>query len=122
MAAMLLLPGVLVANAQDDMFATDGDQLDIAAMALTPTDLDDLGYADYLIADGRSQTLEDRVTEQSTAADNPAAVRGFLEGLGWIRGYRSRLAHPLEAGTEDFDALISSGVTQFADEDGAHRG
>lgn len=122
MTAMLLLPGVLEVSAQEATPTTKVEQFDLAAMALTPTELDDLGYADYLIADGRSQTLEDRVTEQTTSSNNPDEIRAFLAGLGWIRGYRSRLAHPVEAGTEDFDALVSSGITQFADEDGAHRG
>jgi len=119
---MLLMPNVLAVNAQGAMGVANVEQLDLAAMALTPVDLDDLGFVDYVIADGRSQTLEDRVAEQTATGDDPDEIRTFLSDLGWIRGYRSRLAHPVEAGVEDFDALISSGITQFTDEANAQRG
>jgi hypothetical protein len=96
--------------------------LDVAAMALTPDDLADFGLADFAIADGRTQTLDDRVGQQADAGEDPAAVRNLLSSIGWVRGYRSRLAHPIAAGGDDFDALVSSGVTQFADADGAEAG
>lgn len=96
--------------------------LDVAAMALTPDDLADNGFADFLVADGRTQTLDDRVAEQAAGGGDPAQIRTLLTGLGWIRGYRSRLAHPIAAGNEDFDALVSSGIVQFADPDGSEAG
>lgn len=121
-AAMLLLPGVLAASAQQATPEAEASALDLAAMVLTPVDLDDLGMSDFVIADGQSQTLEDRVDEQEAAGSNPANVRANLQDLGWIRGYRSRLAHADTVGSDDFDALISSGVTQYADEEGATQG
>jgi hypothetical protein len=42
--------------------------------------------------------------------------------MGWTRGYRSRLAHPMTAGGEDFDAIFSSSVIQFVEPDGARTG
>lgn len=123
-AAMVLPLGTSFGAAQEGMFAPpdEGEAMDLAAMALTPDDLDDLGFADFLIADGRSQSLEDRVAEQASNTADAETIRAFLTDLGWIRGYRSRLAHPIEAGVEDFDALISSGITQFSDEANAKRG
>jgi hypothetical protein len=93
--------------------------LDLAAMALTPADLETLGFTGYLVADGRTQTLDDRVAEQAEDEDSRANVRSFLTGIGWIRGYRARLARPITDGEEDFDALISTGVTQFETASGA---
>jgi hypothetical protein len=96
--------------------------LDLAAMTLTVDDLADVGYADFLIADGRTQSLEDRVTDPSSGGANPDTLRTILSGMGWMRQYRSRLAHPIAPGSEDFDALILTGITQFATEDGAAAG
>jgi hypothetical protein len=73
----------------------------------------------YLVADGRTQTLEDRAAEQADDDTDQADVASFLTGLGWVRGYRARLARPITDGEEDFDALVSSSVTQFDDETGA---
>jgi hypothetical protein len=96
--------------------------LDVAAMALTPDDLAARGFADFLIADGRTQTLDDRVAEQASGGSDPAQIRAFLSNLGWIRGYRSRLAHPIAKGGQEFDELVSSGIVQFADPGGAEAG
>ena len=126
LALWALVPAALGVSAQDASPvaspAAGVAPVDVAAMALTPDDLAGNGFADYLIADGRTQTLEDRVAEQAAGGGDPAQIRTLLTGLGWIRGYRSRLAHATPAGNEDFDALISSGIVQFADPDGAEAG
>jgi hypothetical protein len=121
-----MLPAAQAVGAQDASPVPSPDAgaapLDIAAMALTPDDLADAGFADFLIADGRSQTLEDRVAEQATGGNDPLRVRASLSGLGWVLGYRSRLAHPITAGKGEYDAVISSGIVQFADPKGAEAG
>ncbi|MEA2525058.1 MAG: hypothetical protein QOF73_2285 [Thermomicrobiales bacterium] len=123
LALIALVPAAMTARAQDASPASGAAPLDLAAMALTPDDLADLGLADFLIADGRTQSLEDRVAQQAADdGDDPDEVRRSLSELGWTRGYRSRLVHPLTSDSEDFDALVSSGVIQFDDSDGARSG
>lgn len=96
--------------------------LDLAAMSLTADDLADQGFADYVIADGRTQSLEDRVAFQATGGDDPDKVRTSLSAIGWTRSYRNRFAHQTAAGSEDFDSLILTGTTQYANPAGAATG
>jgi hypothetical protein len=93
-----------------------GAPLDLAAMTLTVDDLAEVGLTDYVIADGRSQSLMDRAIEQSSSADEAQSTLSGLQSIGWDRGYRSRLARQTDASTESFDALVSSGVTVFTDD------
>lgn len=121
----ILLPAASPALAEDAPAAASpvaGALLDVAAMALTPDDLAAAGFAGYLIADGRTQSLEDRVAEQAAGGTSPARIRQSLASLGWVRGYRSRLAHPVAPNGVTFDALVSSGIVQFADPAGATAG
>jgi hypothetical protein len=96
--------------------------IDLAAMTLTTDDLAERGFADFVIADGRTQSLEDRVAFQAAGGDDPDSVRTGLTTIGWTRAYRNRLAHPAAPGGDAFDALIVSGVTQYAGDDGAATG
>src|SRR5262245_15464855 len=90
-ALLAVLPGAMTASAQPASPVASPvagvAPLDVAAMALTPDDLADNGFADFLVADGRTQTLDDRVAEQAASGGDPAQIRALLTGLGWIRGY-----------------------------------
>ncbi len=123
LAFAVFAPAALAQPATPDATpASTSAPLDLAAMALTPADLEALGFDGYLVADGRTQTLEDRAAEQADDEDSQAEVSTFLSGIGWVRGYRARLARPITDGEEDFDGLVSTSVTQFADTSGANTG
>jgi hypothetical protein len=96
--------------------------LDLAAMTLTPTDLADVGLSGFTVADGRAESREDRIANQVAEGADPQAVRTNLTRLGWTREHRSRLARPTTPGEEDFDLLVTSSVTQYADAEGAVAG
>jgi hypothetical protein len=93
--------------------------LDLAAMTLTPADLNEPGFQ---IGDGRTQTLEDRISAQVAEGADPADVRAFLEDVGWERGYRARLGRPTTPDGDVLDALVVSSVVEFATERGARVG
>jgi hypothetical protein len=93
--------------------------LDLAAMTLTPTDLADVGLSGFTVADGRTQSLDDRIAMQAAEGVDPQALRTYLTEVGWTRQYRSRLARATTPGEEEFDLLILSDITQYADAQGA---
>ncbi len=125
-AFVALVPATLPAGAQDASPVASpvaaATLLDLAAMTLTSDDLADHGFADFVILDGRTQSLDDRVAFQAASGDDPDRIRNTLAGIGWTRAYRNRLTHPPTPGSEDFDALIATGVTQYAGAAGAKTG
>ena len=82
LACLLVCAAIVpVAAAQTGTPASGSAPLDLAAMTLTPADLDALGFEGYQVADGRTQTLEDRAAEQADDDTDAAEVEEFLRGV-----------------------------------------
>ncbi|MBA2519900.1 MAG: hypothetical protein H0V24_09560 [Chloroflexia bacterium] len=100
--------------------------LDLAALTLTPRDLDAVGLEGYGIGAGEARSL------RSTAevyADNRGGITPentdryarFLESVGWARGYESGLAVLNEDDPSFFSQVVSSTIDVYQSEVGARR-
>ena len=120
----LLLPAAM-ATAQDATPAaspTAGQPLDLAAMALTPDDVDIPGLGSW---SSQALTLDQEVASRAEYDQkDPAVVRESLVAAGWQRQYQSILAAPEVYGTESsvLAQFVLSYVREFADAEGASAG
>jgi hypothetical protein len=100
--------------------------LDLAALTLTVEDLVEAGLNGYGIASGQERSLR---TTAEVLADNRGGVNpenidfyaGFLEEVGWQRGYESGLAVLQEDDPGFFAQVVSSTIDLYATEEGADR-
>jgi hypothetical protein len=106
--------------------ADDQRLLDLAALTLTVEDLVEAGLDGYGIASGQERSL--RATAE-VLADNRGGVSpenidfyaGFLEEVGWQRGYESGLAVLQEDDPGFFAQVVSSTIDLYATEEDADR-
>jgi hypothetical protein len=120
----LLLP-MAAATAQEATPASSpsaGQPLDLAAMALVPTDFNIPGLGRNYAA---MYTLDQEVTELAEYyGTDPAVVREALVAAGWQRKHRSRLQAPEVYGAADpvLAQQVASYVYEYADAEGAAAG
>jgi hypothetical protein len=95
---------------------------DLAAMTLTPADLDELEMPGYGIGFGQTAYPEDLTASIAENRGLPEEeVRSRLQGAGFVRRYDSQLYLPADETdpTGTFGRTVASYVVQFADEGGA---
>ena len=96
--------------------------LDLAAMTLTPDDLDDAGLDDYGLGYGETVFPDDYAASTAQNRDLPEEeVRQVLDEAGFVRAYTSYLYLPADeddpAGPSD--RYVLSYVLEFTDAEGA---
>jgi hypothetical protein len=99
---------------------------DLAAMALTQTDLADAGLDGFGLTYGWLGTLNDvaNLIAEDRAGTAPANTEHYAQLLretGWQRTYQSGLATPRSDDPSTFALRLRSDITQYADDDGATR-
>ena len=125
LAPLLILTGILGAGTNDSVAAQDaGDSnaVDFAAMTLTTTDLEQTGFAGYLVNYGYVAPLDEIVALVAESKDLPEdEVRETLEDAGLAYWYTNSHYLPLDAEDSQSPASreVSSYVLQFANEKGA---
>jgi hypothetical protein len=95
---------------------------DLAAMTLTPTDLEAEGLDGYGVGFGQAMFLDDVITSTTQARGLPESeVRQFYEDAGFVRRYDTFLYLPADESDPAGEAarLVVSYVLEFADETGA---
>jgi hypothetical protein len=101
---------------------TGQQMLDLAAITLTPADLDDLGLEGFGMSYGQTAFLEELIVASAEFRNLPEAeVRAAYEANGLIRRYDLSLHQPLDPADPAGDAgrLVVSYVMEFADAAGA---
>lgn len=125
--AVLLVLGILLgagpsASSLGAQRAAEEEPLDLAAMALIPSDLDDEGLEGYRIDYGETFLLEETASLLAPGLGlSEDEVQETLEDAGFERFYTSSLFQP-EDEDDIFGAILSvvnSYVLEFADEEGA---
>ena len=98
--------------------------LDLAALALTPDDLEAIGLAGFGLG-GASYYASPHDYAPRVAGElgrDPAEVGDALAGFGWRRRYTVTLDRPLAPGTDDNERGVTSSLTEFATAEGAAAG
>jgi hypothetical protein len=132
LALMLIgFPVVTVAQESDSVDSTSdtalqSDVLDLPAMTLTPSELDEAGYDDLGLSYGGLKTLDvaaqdDAEIRGGATADNDAEYARLLRDAGWQGAHESLFAAPNADDPNEFSRRIWSIVTQYADDEGAAR-
>lgn len=97
--------------------------VDLAAMALTAADLEDVGLPEFGIAGGRTYTIEEAAADAAEARGGADAdiepYRQALGDAGWRRSVQSTLAVPRADEPDFFAQSVSSYVDEYADAAGA---
>jgi hypothetical protein len=107
-----------------------GEEMDLAAMTLTPRDLDGVGLSGFGMSRGSHRDLETEVRIQTfeESADETASLRAKYEANDFRYRYISDLLRPVvplqqqEDGDYDTDLRVSTGVTEYGTAEGAEAG
>src|SRR5215207_8313744 len=101
--------------------------LDLAAMALTPVDLDDIGLTAFGQQTSEFLTLEEQVEQLAVAPSldkDAEAIRAGLSGAGFQRRYQRQLGLPSWPGSPPsrLRTFVAPYVIEYASIDGAAAG
>ncbi|HEY7030586.1 MAG TPA: hypothetical protein VH482_04615 [Thermomicrobiales bacterium] len=133
LSALLVVGFPIAAVAQELHPATSpgatpvpADTLDLPAMSLEPSDLDQAGLADLGITYGGFATLDfaARGYAEVRGGDTPKNVdrySGLLGDAGWQTSHVNYFASPNPDQPGEFTQRLRTAVTQYADADGATR-
>ena len=98
-------------------------RLDLPAMTLTSTDLEEFGLAGFgRFGNGEFRTFDDYVARRAEFLNVPEAeFRSSLEDAGWQRGYVSNLGLSAEPGNRESPSIQIgfSVIYEYADAEGA---
>ena len=99
--------------------------VDLAAMTLTPSDLETAGLAGLGLTSGQALSvtdLADRAVWPAGAGEEQDAVRDALDAAGWQQGYGATLASLWEPNRSDLGRQVEVEVAAYADAPGAEQG
>jgi hypothetical protein len=99
--------------------------VDLAAMTLTPADLEAAGLADLGLTSGQTLSvtdLADRAVWPAGAGEEQDAVRDALDAAGWQQGYGVILASLWDPNRSDLGLQVEVEIVAYADAPGAAQG
>jgi len=122
---MLVFASLISGTAPATPISGSPAPVDLAAMTLTPADLEAAGLAGLGLTSGQSLAvtdLADRAVWPAGEGEEQDAVRDALDAAGWQQGYGATLASLRDPNRSDPGQQVEVEVAAYADAAGAAQG